>query len=130
MVCPMLTLTAYPGQMGEAARLEQMFGRYQEQRLRLGMPARLITLDRTASVVLDDLSESGAKITLPAPHDFVVCVLRWMEHHGFANVRWRDGLTVGLQFDKPLCPAILEDTRRDGLDHAIERTREPALRHC
>lgn len=75
------------------------------------MKARLITPDRTLSVVLEDLSDRGAKVTLPVPHDFVVGVLRWMDFHAFADVRWCNGLSVGLEFATPLEEAVLENTR-------------------
>lgn len=97
--------------MDQLARTENLISR-RAPRLGLGMPARLITLDRTLSVVVEDLSEGGAKITLPVPHDFVVCVLRWMDYHCFADLRWRDGLSAGLQFDKPISAEMLEAARR------------------
>lgn len=97
--------------MGETAIRAQHFGRRQAPRLHLGMQARLIMPDRTLSVILEDLSDRGAKITLPAPHDFVVAVLRWMDVHAFADVRWRDGLTIGLEFAAPLDATVLERTR-------------------
>ena len=75
------------------------------------MQARLITPERTLSVVLDDLSDRGAKITLPVAHDFVVAVLRWMDVHAFADVRWRDDLAIGLEFATPLEASVLERTR-------------------
>lgn len=89
----------------------QGFGCRQAPRLRLGMRARLITPDRSVPVILDDLSDRGAKITLPEPHDFVVAVLRWMDVHAFADVRWREGLAIGLEFATPLEPAVIERTR-------------------
>jgi hypothetical protein len=88
--------------MGEPARILRSFGRREFPRYPLGMPARLIVPDGTLVVVLDDLSLGGARVTLPEEHPFTVCVLRWMDHHCFAEVRWRHELAVGLQFDKLL----------------------------
>ena len=101
--------------MGETARLApsvvQRFGRRRYPRLQLGMPARLIMPDGTVPVVLENLSLGGARVALAEPGNFVVCVLRWMDYHAFADVAWRDELAVGLQFDKPLSLAMLEATR-------------------
>ena len=95
------------------------------------MPARLITLDRTFSVVLDDLSQIGARITLPASHDFVVGVLRWMDYHAFADVRWREGLAVGLEFASPLEAEVLEETRRHAPDLLTQlKHTAPGARAC
>ena len=95
------------------------------------MPARLITLDRTYPITLENLSEGGAGITLPKEDDFVVCVLRWMDYHGFADVVWRDGLSVGLQFDKPVPVETLEATRLYFPKLlASARQGEPGLRTC
>ena len=117
--------------MGETAINAQWFGRRQAPRFRLGMQARLITPDRTFSVVLDDLSERGAKITLPVPHDFVVGVLRWMDFHAFADVRWCEGLSIGLEFAAPLDGAVLEDTRLYAPDLVTQlKQHAPGARSC
>ena len=71
--------------MEQTARVEHWICRRQAPRFRLGMPARLITLERHLHVTLVDLSEGGAKVTLPRPHAFTVCVLRWMDYHAFAE---------------------------------------------
>ena len=76
------------------------------------MPARLITLDKHLDVVLEDLSEMGAKVTLPELHTFPVCVLKWMDHHAFAEVRWMHDRVVGLQFASAISAATLEQTVR------------------
>ena len=104
-------MCGYPGAMGGLAQPELRFGRRRSPRLRLGMPARLITPERTCPIVLENLSLEGAGITLPEHFEFVVGVLRWMDHHAFADVVWRDGFTIGLQFDKPLAPEVIEATR-------------------
>ena len=95
------------------------------------MPARLVTLDRTYPVTLENLSQGGAKITLPVADDFVVGVLRWMDYHAFADVAWRDELAVGLQFDKPIAVEMLEATGLYFWDHlAPARPGRPALHVC
>ena len=90
--------------------MERGFGR-RSPRLRLGMPARLITPERTWPVVLEDLSAIGARVTQSEAEESVVCVLRWMDYHAFADVAWRDGTAMGLRFDKPLATSTIEATR-------------------
>ena len=117
--------------MGELAHTASTFGRRRSPRLRLGMPARLVTLEGSFPVVLENRSEGGAKITLPAAAEFTVCVLRWMDYHGFADVVWREDLAVGLQFDQPISLEMLEATRVYA-GGRMTRTwpGEPALRRC
>ena len=100
--------------MEQTASIQHWIDRRQAPRFRLGMAARLITLEKHLDVVLEDLSEAGAKITLPEPHTFPVCVLKWMDHHAFAEVRWTRGHVVGLQFASPIPAEWLEQT----IEHA------------
>ena len=117
--------------MGETARIERGFGRRRSPRLRLGMPARLIVPDRTCPVVLENLSADGAGITLPEPCEFVVCVLRWMDQHAFADVAWRDGLAAGLRFDRPIPADVVETTILYAMEHWTPmRADEVTLRRC
>jgi hypothetical protein len=117
--------------MGKLARIERGFGRRLWPRHLVGMPARMITPDRTCAVTLDNLSQRGARITLPETCEFVVGVLRWMDQHAFADVVWRDGLAIGLQFDKPIPAEAVEATRLYAEQHAArERQGEPGLRRC
>ena len=87
--------------MNRTARIEHQLCRRQAPRYRLGMPARLITLDKHLDVVLEDLSEMGAKVTLPELHAFPVGALKWMDQR-----------TVGLQFASAISAATLEQTVR------------------
>ena len=98
--------------MEQTASIQHWIDRRQAPRFRLGMPARLITLEKHLDVVLEDLSEAGAKITLPEPHTFPVCVLKWMDHHAFAEVRWMQGRVVGLEFTGTIPAMTLEQTVR------------------
>lgn len=98
--------------MNQTARIEHELCRRQAPRFRLGMAARLITLEKHLDVVLEDLSEAGAKVTLPEPHTFPVCVLKWMDHHAFAEVRWMNERVVGLQFASAIPAMTLEQTVR------------------
>jgi hypothetical protein len=98
--------------MEQTARVEHWICRRQAPRFRLDMPARLITLERHLTVEVEDLSESGARIALPVPHAFGVCVLRWMDFHAFAEVKWMRELVVGLQFASPISAETLAETCR------------------
>jgi len=109
--------------MEQTARIEHWICRRQAPRFRLGLPARLITLERHLNVVIEDLAEGGAKITLPVPHEFGVCVLKWMDHHAFAEVRWTRDLTVGVQFPTPLPAEVLADTCRYAPDGVTQLKR-------
>jgi hypothetical protein len=110
--------------MGESARILRSFGRREFPRFRLGLPARLIVPDGTLVVVLDDLSLGGARVALPEENPFTVCVLRWMDHHCFAEVRWRHENAVGLQFDKLLAAEVLARS----CHYAQSQVSRPALR--
>ena len=111
--------------------MERGFGRRSAPRLPLRMPARLIVPDRTCPVVLEDLSARGASVTLPEACEFVVGVLRWMDRHAFAEVAWREGLSLGLQFDRPLTAEVLEATRLYAREHwVLLRQGDPMLRRC
>ena len=98
--------------MEQAARIDRWICRRQAPRFRIGMPARLITLEQSFAVTLEDLSEGGAKVTLPVPHVFTACALHWMDYHAIAEVRWTHGCIAGLQFTSPLFPEMLDETRR------------------
>jgi hypothetical protein len=117
--------------MGGLARIEPGFGRRRWVRRQVGMPARLIVPESTYPVVLEVLSQGGAGIVLPEPYDFVVCVLRWMDRHAFADVVWREGLSVGLQFDKPIPADAVEATRLYALQNWTATSgEETGLRRC
>lgn len=98
--------------MEQTARIQHWIDRRRAPRFQLGMPARLITLEKHLDVVLEDLSEAGAKISLPEPYAFPVCVLKWMDDHAFAEVRWMRERMVGLQFPSPISAMTLERTVR------------------
>jgi hypothetical protein len=102
--------------MDQIARTEHWICRRQAPRFRLGMPARLITLERHLTVVLEDLSEGGARVALAAPHAFTVCVLKWLDFHAFAEVRSTREGALGLQFASPLPASTIEQTLRYAAD--------------
>lgn len=98
-------------------------GRRSLARLRLGVPARLITLYGVQDVLLDDLSLSGAQIRLSDGEQFSSGVLEWLDFDELVDVVWHDGSTYGVKFEKHLpkgcilatrdaAPALLDDEAR------------------
>ena len=116
--------------MEQAALVEHWICRRQAPRFRVDMSARLITLERHLTVEIDDLSESGARITLPVPHTFGVCVLKWMDFHAFAEVSWMRDLVVGLHFANPISAEALAETCCNAPHLAARRPPDPAPRRC
>jgi hypothetical protein len=82
-----------------------------KSRLRLGIPAALLSVDGRAAISLLDLSESGARILLPGDAPVSCGFLRWMDYEAFASVSWRDGRQAGLRFEEPIERDWLLDTR-------------------
>ncbi len=87
-------------------------GRRRHSRLRLQLPARLITLEGTLQATLVDLSFTGARVALdvkgPARGD---AVLEWGGFEAFCSIAWTEGRMCGLDFEAPLPGRILIATR-------------------
>lgn len=95
---------------GEDARA----GRRRHSRLRVCLPARLITLDGTLTATLLDVSFRGAKVvvsTQPALRVGASAVLNWAGFEAFCSIAWTRPDLVGLDFDAPLKPQVLIATR-------------------
>lgn len=88
-------------------------GRRRHSRLRVCLPARLITLDRTLPATLLDLSLRGAKVVVAAPdlRPRSLAVLTWGTFEAFCSIAWITDDLCGLDFDMPLRPAVLIATR-------------------
>ena len=82
-----------------------------KSRLRLGIPAVLLTTDGRGPISLLDLSETGAKILLASEMPVVCGFLRWMHYEAFCIVVWQDGALAGLQFEYPIDRDWVIDTR-------------------
>ncbi len=87
-------------------------GRRRHSRLRLQLPARLITLGKSYHVTLIDLSLTGAKVALdvsgPRHGD---AVLEWGGFDAFCSIAWSAGRFSGLDFEEPLPARLLIATR-------------------
>lgn len=95
---------------GEDARA----GRRRHSRLRVCLPARLITLDGTLTATLLDVSFRGAKVvvaTQPGLRVGASAVLTWAGFEMFCTVAWTRPDLLGLDFDTPLKPQVLIATR-------------------
>lgn len=90
--------------------------RRQHARLRLGIPARLETLEGTEPVRLVDLSQSGAQVVLDNAREVRRAVLCWLDFEAFGFVAWRDGDHVGIEFEDLVPIAQLYETRQRAPD--------------
>jgi hypothetical protein len=100
--------------MGSFTPLQQdcHAGRRRHSRLRVALPARLVTLSGTFHGTLIDLSFKGGKILLerdlPAGGQ---AELSWGTFGAFCAIRWCGNGLCGLKFEEPLPPQILIATR-------------------
>jgi PilZ domain len=100
--------------MGSYSPLKQEChaGRRRHSRLRVALPARLVTLDGTFHGTLIDLSFKGGKIVID--RDLRVggqAELSWGQFGVFCTIRWSGNGMCGLKFEEPLPPHILIETR-------------------
>ncbi len=113
--------------MGFAAHLyhRSQTGRRADARLRLSLPAELITLDGQGHAVVENLSRTGARIaTRMNLRPKSCCVMRWSGAEAFCTVRWSGGGRCGLVFDSPLSRDELMRARwLDGNLNQVERER-------
>lgn len=107
------------------------FGRRAAARLRLSIPARLMTIYETQNCILIDLSQTGARIGLAAPmalgsggflkigplEVFGEAVRRMPKHGGGVN---------GIAFDLPLSPAAVLAVRHHA--ETFQRVEREVLR--
>ena len=95
-------------------------------RLRLGVMARLLTLEGEQWVTLVDLSQSGARVVLGAPDKVSGGgLLRWLGYEAFGDPAWQFGDELALHFDEPIDAAWLLETRRRA---PVELSRERYVR--
>ena len=98
--------------------------RREHARLRLGIPARLETLDGRFPVRLVDLSHGGAQIELEGDAPVREGVLSWMLFETFGVPAWQEGGSVGLTFDRPLSRTALRMTREKAPEIFLEAARQ------
>ncbi len=87
-------------------------GRRRDSRLRVSIPATLVTLDGKFRVALCDLSQSGAHLRtdgkIASGGD---AVLTWLHYEVFGKIVWAAPGQAGIEFDEILAPATLLTTR-------------------
>jgi hypothetical protein len=105
-------------------QVDDVLLRRQHARLRLGIPARLETLDGRFPVRLVDLSHGGAQIELEGDAPVREGVLSWMLFETFGVPAWQDGGSVGLTFDRPLSRTALRMTREKAPEIFLEAARQ------
>lgn len=83
-----------------------------ESRLRVVLPAVLITRDGTRRVVLEDLSGAGARIRGDLPYRTGEdVVLQWVRFEALGIVWWSEEGDCGIRFRDPVPAADLLATR-------------------
>jgi len=83
-------------------------------RLRTGLPARLTDVGSSYGVKLEDLSRTGARISVPASrllHPGELVVLRWAGFERFGEIVWVSGNRGGIQFEEEVEDRDLIATR-------------------
>lgn len=62
-------------------------------------------------MILDDLSQTGAQITLSDKEVSSSGVLTWLHFEAFADLAWHEGTACGFRFEQPLSEECLLETR-------------------
>jgi len=87
-------------------------GRRGRSRLRVRLPARIVTLTTTRSAILTDLSLTGACLQSNfEPPVGAEAMLQWYAFEGFGTVVWTDGNYAGVKFCELIAPDVLIRTR-------------------
>lgn len=98
-------------------------GRRGRSRLRVRLPARVVTRTQTGQAILADLSLTGAKISTDAELKLGgEVVLEWGKFEAFGEVVWVRGQYYGISFIDMIAPAVLIATR--DLDDAAHLPRD------
>ncbi|MFM5929456.1 MAG: PilZ domain-containing protein [Novosphingobium sp.] len=109
------------GEIGFDHRMREI-GKRATSRLRVRLPAQIVTTGGTLTARLCDLSYFGARLSCEsdlAPGREVI--VRWGPYEAFGIIVWANGRGMGVRFFETLEPAVLIDTRnRDDVE--IERT--------
>lgn len=92
-------------------------GRRAKPRLRLGLPARLMLLAGNSPCVVEDISETGARVAVRHPVTRGAdAVLYLLDLECFGAISWQDGASCGIEFETPL-PSTAIVSLRQKLDH-------------
>jgi hypothetical protein len=96
--------------MAYAASPSDFQPRRGKARLRLGIPASVLTVHGRSRIMLLDLSETGARLEYEG-ETIGHGVLEWLGYEAFATVVRQSGGELGLRFDEPIAQDCVLDTR-------------------
>ena len=103
-------------------------GRRRDSRLRLHIPARIVTIHGQYKAQLLDLSQSGAHLAveqqLMKGGD---AVLTWLEYEAFGRIVWAASTQIGMEFEELITPATLVATRDLADQHSAREEKRAAL---
>ncbi|MGN3975269.1 PilZ domain-containing protein [Tsuneonella sp. SYSU-LHT278] len=105
--------------MSGATSIEIQIGRRSHARVRVGLPAQLITASRVQLAVIEDLSVSGAQVTLSKPHPFETATLQWLDYNRPVELVWQPSKSGGVRFLADI-PMEWVDATRDAAPTALE----------
>ena len=101
-------------------------GRRRRSRLRVRLPARLITLCETYNTILVDVSLLGAKVRVDAQlRQGSDAILEWNGHEAFGEVVWCQRGFCGIAFFEAIPAGLLLATRE--LDETAQLPQEQEL---
>ncbi len=115
--------------MASAASSLDFKPRRGKARLRVGIPADLLTVHGRSPVTLLDLSETGARLRYEGD-GISDGVLEWLGYEAFGAVVRHADSEVGLRFDEPIAQDCVLDTRerlptmQQGEDEVVRFARE------
>lgn len=90
-------------------------------RARTRLPARLVTFSGTQTCTLEDISRTGAKLRAsPPPRVGAMVMVEGLPLEIFGTVRWTEGATFGIAFDRAIAHDAGVAMRRHA-DAAIAR---------
>ena len=106
-------------------------GKRRTSRLRVKLPAKLITLKCTVNATLLDLSYFGARMSAAEPPCIgAEVVVEWGPYEGFGKVIWTNQYMFGVGFYDPIEPNVLIATRdlddREHMPSEAEQRRRAA----
>jgi hypothetical protein len=87
-------------------------GRRANSRLRVRLPAKIVTLHGEYPVILADLGYFGARVSgAEPPRQGAEVILQWGQFEAFGRVSWVGPRTFGIAFFDPVPPKVLIATR-------------------
>lgn len=89
-------------------------------RLRVRIPARLISLDGFLPATILDLSHKGARLRTFRPVSFREAAVQWLDYEAFGRVAWQRQDICGITFEDQLPVRCLMDTRNVPAELAMD----------